>query len=145
MTNEAAQLSSRQRRPLSPLTTSHSDSRKGANRAVCYTSKYLLQMETALARLAWRGNDEDATEGAFSQLDLIFWQARKYFRKTRRGLTPQSVAFFFLLSEGSQVCQGPWLYSATATLCRAPRGRCASEPPEMRIWICSFEENISSN
>lgn len=55
MTNEAAQLSSEQRRPLSPLTTSHSDSPKGANGAVCYMSRYLLQMETAFARFAWQG------------------------------------------------------------------------------------------
>lgn len=63
MTNEAAQLSPRQRRPLSPLTTSHSDSPKGANSAVCYTSKYLLQMETALARLAGQWKVEKQPRG----------------------------------------------------------------------------------
>lgn len=62
MTNEAAQLSPGQRRSLSPLTTSHSDSRKGANRAVCYTSRYLLQMETAFARFAWQGKTRTRSE-----------------------------------------------------------------------------------
>lgn len=95
MTNEAAQLSPRQRRPLSPLTTSHSDSRKGANRAVCYTSKYLLQMETALARFAWPGKTKTQAKGHSASTAFLFWQARKYFRKTRRGLATQSEAKSF--------------------------------------------------
>lgn len=95
MTNEAAQLSPRQRRPLSPLTTSHSDSRKGANRAVCYTPKYLLQMETALARFAWQGKTKTQPRGRLANTGLPHWQARKYFRKTRRGLTTQSEAKSF--------------------------------------------------
>lgn len=87
MTNEAAQLSLGQRRPLSPLTTSHSDSRKGANGAVCYTSRYLLQMETAFARFAWQGKTRTRSERPGASAGSLLWHARKYFRK---GWTAQS-------------------------------------------------------
>lgn len=49
------------------------------------------------------------------------------------------------LSEAISSLPGVLALLCVATLCRAPRGRCNPKLPEMRIWISSFEENISSS
>lgn len=94
MTNEAAQLSPRQRHPLSPLTTLHSDSQKRGQQSCLLHVKVPAANRNCAVGLA--EEDEDATVGPLSQHGpFFFWQAGKYFPMTRKGLAIQSEANSF--------------------------------------------------